>query len=221
MSRQSHNRSWWRSTGRGWAFQVLGKQNAPIIWTIIEKTMVMADIKTSRARPRQHPVQSEGKEDGEQGNDVGPVARTEALSAPPDGVLGKNKQIRNQGREQHAISECAARRRLTDGTARVAIATAIQGLKTSSPRFGLKRVPSAPSSRFVDQMPDTPWKRAVKFLETGLPPQDRAEKPEVIAEQDQPAQNRGRQEPEKTTPVRPREPGHDGRGEERHPSYGR
>ena len=127
-------------------------------WTTIEKTMVMAEIKTSRARPRQHPVQSEGKEDGEQGNDVGPVARTEALSAPPDGILGKNEQIRDEGRKQ----QCDQRVRgeapsYRSARPEVAIATAIQGLKTSSPRFGLKRVPSAPSSRFVDQMPDTPW----------------------------------------------------------------
>ncbi len=135
----------------------------------MEKTMVMAEINT-RARDRgRHPVESEGKEDGEEGNDVGPVARTEALSAPPDGVLGKNKQIGNEGREQtRAINEWAARRRLTDGTARVAIATAIQGLKTSSPRFGLKRVPRPRQAGLSTRCRTRHGRIRVKLLEAGL-----------------------------------------------------
>ena len=47
-------------------------------------------------RPKKHPIKSKRKEDSEEGNDVGPVPWTEAISAPPDRILGKNQEIGNQ-----------------------------------------------------------------------------------------------------------------------------
>ena len=71
------------------------------IWTANRKNDGHGRDRHQDARPRQHPVKSIGKEDGEEGNYVGPVPRTETVSAPPHRVFGKDDQIRNQGHYQN------------------------------------------------------------------------------------------------------------------------
>ena len=68
--------------------------------TPIEKAIVRYDERHESARMRADPFESEGQNDGEEGNDVGPVPRAEAMSAPPDGVFREEEEIGHERREQ-------------------------------------------------------------------------------------------------------------------------
>ena len=86
------------------------------------------------------------------------------------------------------------------------IATAIHGLKMNKPRFGLNKVPAAPSTRLPDHAPSTPWSRGCSCLELRLASDDRPEVPKVVDEQ-QPGSDDGHgQEPEQASRLRSGQP---------------
>ncbi len=52
------------------------------------------------ARPIDRPVQTEGEQNREERNYIGPVSRAEAVPSPPDGILRKQQEVWDQGEQQ-------------------------------------------------------------------------------------------------------------------------